>query len=134
MCSARSLTSALLLAGLVALAGCQKTGQYETTQLSPAPILRDEAMTYRTFDRSSVLYANGTSTANVTLFPYVIADNLPDYEQLLVGPALFYGQAIALPVTAIVTPPWEQAVNRGVYTPPSYTAVPVTVDDARWFR
>jgi hypothetical protein len=91
-------------------------------------------MAFRDWNRSSAMYANGSSTSNVTLFPYRPADDLSYTEQTVWTPALFYGQVIAMPVTMLITPPWTTITNRGDYVPPSYTAVEAAPNDAAWFQ
>lgn len=119
------------IAALLALvAGCQRDYLPETQKLSPAPILEDQAMAHRHWDTMVVQYSNGASIAFPTLYPYVPRTNTPEVEQIFTGPGLFLGQTLALPVTMFITPPWQETIYRGIYTPPTYTAVPVVAPDA----
>lgn len=117
------LAGAMLIAG-----GCESTTQYPVARLNPTPIKQDEAMAVRQWDQNKALYANGTVTAYPTLYPYKADPANGDLANVVLAPALFLGQTIALPVTAIVTPPWQETESRGVYTPPTFTAdVPLEI-------
>ena len=129
----RSTPKKLIMAALLAIgaAGCAEKAYQPTVQkLSPAPIVEDEAMELRDWQRSSAVYANGVSVSYPTLYPYVARKNVPAIEPVIMEPVLFVGQTLALPITAIDTPPWQDTSYRGVDTPPTYTAVPVVEPDA----
>ena len=122
------LRNTLGLAGAMLIAsGCESTAQLPVARLNPTPIKQDEAMSVRQWDQTKALYANGAVTAYPTLYPYRAAPANGDLANVVLAPALFLGQTIALPVTAIVTPPWQETDSRGVYIPPTFTAdVPLT--------
>lgn len=128
MFSARKLLTVALL-GIVSVS-CQRVEQSGTQILSPAPIIEDEAMALRQWDETASYYANGSSVSYPTLYPYVPRSDAPAVEGLVTAPLLFMGQTIFLPITALVTPTWEDEAARGVYTPPTYTAIPVVRPDA----
>ena len=107
--------------------GCESTTQFPVARMNPTPIKQDEAMAARQWDQTKALYANSTVTAYPTLYPYRADPANGDLANLFAAPAIFVGQLIALPVSAIVTPPWQETDSRGVYTPPTFTAdVPLT--------
>lgn len=120
----------VLTLGLLAV-GCQKAYDPVTDRISPAPIIPDPAIDLRHWDQAHAQYANGASVAYPILFPYQPRTNTPEVEQLITGPTLFAGQFVALPLTMLITPPWQETLYRGVYTPPTYTAVPVVASDAQ---
>lgn len=128
MCSIHRILAIASLA--VAAVGCQRAYVPTTAKLNPAPILVDDAMAQRHWSTSVVMYANGSSTGFPTLYPYVPRTNTPEFEQAWTGPGLMIAQTVALPVTVFITPPWELTLYRGIYTPPTYTAVPVMPNDA----
>ena len=130
---ARRLTIVAMAAFAAGTVGCSRTEQYQNAKLSSAPILVDEAMVYRNADRQQALYANGFAIGQPTLFPYAPAENLGYVEQSVLAPALFGGQIVALPLSAIVTPPWNDVAYHGVMTAPTYTAVPAPIDNSRYF-
>lgn len=134
MRSTRSIFGASLLALWLAMAGCRSSTENAVDKLSQAPILEDEAMQNRPWDQGTSMYANGYSIAYPTLYPYGVALDQPAYAQGLIAPALFYGQALLIPVTAVVTPPWKEVAYRGVIMPRTYTGVPAPIDDGRYFR
>jgi hypothetical protein len=112
------------------LAGCTDVTEPLPTGFSSTPIIQDDAMALRQWDQVTSIYANGTSVSNPIYFNYTARRDVPDGENIFSGPVIFTCQTIALPVLMIITPPWEEVVWRGVYTPPTYTAVPATPDDA----
>ncbi|GEM_PF-6157582 len=128
VCSIRNLLTISTL-GLL-LAGCTDVTTPYPNKLSTAPIIEDGAMALRQWEPVTSLYADGASIANPIYFYYTPRRDVPDGENIITGPVIFTCQTIALPLLMIATPPWEHVVNRGVYTPPTYTAVPVTPDDA----
>lgn len=111
-----------LSVAMIVAAGCQSTNQYPVARTNPTPIKQDEGMALRQWDQTGALYANGTVSAWPTLYPYQGALANGDYVNLFWDPTLFVGQTAALPVTAIITPPWEPTISRGAYVPPTFTA------------
>lgn len=131
MCSVRNLV-ALCSLGLL-IAGCSDVTAYPPEKLSPAPIIEDEAMALRQWEPETSYYANGTSVAGPFYYRYGARTDVPQYEGIITDPLIFVGQTVALPVLLVLTPPWEGVTYRGVYTPPTYTAVPAPLNDAHWF-
>jgi hypothetical protein len=79
-------------------------------------------MAQRDWEATRALYANGHVKAWPTLFPYQPSDRNPEYVNAMLDPVLLVGQTAALPVTAIMTPPWTPVMYHGVYLRPTYTA------------
>lgn len=128
----RSIPKLVAISALSALAiGCQRDYVAQTEKLSPAPILQDDAMAHRNWDTMVTYYANGSSISYPTLYPYVPRTNTPEGEQVFTGTGIFIAQTLVLPITICITPPWQETIYRGIYTPPTYTAVPVTPSDAQ---
>lgn len=131
MCSIRNLLAIPAL-GLI-LSGCTDVTTNPPNKLSSAPIIDDDAMALRQWDQTTALYANGTSIAYPFYFNYAPRRDAPEVESIITGPVIFTLQTIALPVLMVVTPPWQEVIYRGVYTPPTYTAVPQAPNDAAGF-
>ena len=112
------------------LVGCTDVTDPLPTGFSSAPIIQDDAMSQRQWGQVSSLYANGTSVGNPIYYNYTARRDVPDGENIVTGPVIFTCQTISLPVLMVITPPWEEVVWRGVYTPPTFTAVPATPNDA----
>jgi len=121
----------LAVSGVLALsllAGCQRTGVAPVAKMNPTPMITDEAMAIRNWDQSRALYSNGSVIAYPTLFPYQSDAENNYYANVLIEPALLVAQTAALPITAVVTPPWTPVNYHGVYVDPTYTAdVPLDV-------
>ena len=128
MFSILNLKSTLALAVVMLVAvGCESTNPVPVARTNPTPIKQDEAMDLRQWDQTKALYANGAVTAYPTLYPYQADPANGDLANLFLAPAIFVGQTIALPVSAVVTAPWQETDSRSVYTPPTFTAdVPLT--------
>ncbi len=129
MFSTRKLIAVALVSTVAA--GCaQRIDGSRVQQLSDAPIIEDEAMALRQWDQTTALYANGTSRSYPTMYPYVPQGDVLGAQQAFTAHGLFFGQTLLLPITAVLTPPWQQQTYRGLRTPPTYTAVPVVEPDA----
>lgn len=131
MCSVRRVLAVAAL-GLFS-AGCYNTTGHETMKLSQAPIIEDGAMALRNWEPVSSYYGNGTSIAQPVYYSYAPRPEASLPEAAVSGPALFVAQTVTLPVEMVITPPWKEIVYRGVYVPPTYTAVPAPMNDARWY-
>jgi hypothetical protein len=110
---------------MVAAGGCAQVANIHDNQpeaLSPAPLAIDQAMQARIWDRTVAYYENGSVVAGRTLYPYRPADNLPYWAYPPLEAGLFYGQTLAMPVTAFLEP--DPAVYSGAIVGPTYNAVP----------
>lgn len=123
MCSTRKRTAAI--AGLLFLtaAGCQTTvNRPAKADLDTTPLVVDEAMQKRDWDRSVAYYANGDTLAGPDLT--VIETTAPDPYQRVLDPVVATINDSITPVTTILFPPWKDVIYQGVVTPPTYTAQP----------
>jgi hypothetical protein len=89
-----------------------------------APLLVDQAMQIRDWDRSTALYANGDTIAGNTGFWYQPRWHQPEWVYPIIETPLFVGQTLALPVTLSIQPPWKQVNYTGVSMEPTYSAMP----------
>ena len=102
--------------------GCQRTRPNPPVALNDNPIVVDEAMQIRDWDRSTANYASGAVVAGaprVTWEPKY--DNRWNY---VVDPAIGAANIVTIPFTYIWTPWGQEVVHRGAITPPTHTAVP----------
>jgi hypothetical protein len=105
-------------------AGCQRVVTPPPMQINPSPIVLDEAMQHRDWDRSTAYYPNGVTVAGPTGL-YVRADpRLPALAQGAVETPLFVGQVILLPFDFLWDPPWKDVAYPRAQAPASYTAAP----------
>lgn len=119
----RCTTPALLTLGLAMLGGgCANIHDNQPAPLSTRPLTIDQAMQARIWDRTVATYQNGSVVAGRTLYPYRPVGNLPYWAYPPVEAGLFYGQTLAMPVTAFLEP--DPAVYSGVIVEPTYNAVP----------
>ena len=102
--------------------GCQRVQPNRPVAINDDPIVVDEAMELRDWDRSTSYYASGAVVAGaprVTWEPKY--DNRYNY---LADPAIGVANIVTIPFTYIRTPWGRTAVYRGAITPPTHTAVP----------
>ena len=102
--------------------GCQRTRPNSPVALNDNPIVVDEAMEIRDWDRSTANYASGAVVAGaprVTWEPKY--DNRWNY---VFDPAIGTANIVTVPFTYIWIPWGKTVVSRGAITPPTHTAVP----------
>lgn len=117
----------LPLAGFALLAstGCQRTQPAPVVALNNEPILVDEAMQQRDWERSTAVYQNGDTVAGFTGRRYEVHNGLSEgYAGRLADPAVGIGNVILLPITMVLTPPWKAVGYQGVIIPPTHHANP----------
>jgi hypothetical protein len=90
--------------------------------LNQSPLIVDEAMQKRDWDRSSVMYANGDTLAGPDLI--VIESAGPEWLQRGTDPAVSTVNNAITPVTTVLSPPWKDMVYQGMVIPPTYSAQP----------
>ncbi|MGH7213364.1 MAG: hypothetical protein ACREIT_01085 [Tepidisphaeraceae bacterium] len=106
-------------------AGCQIANQPTKPEpLVETPLVVDEATQRRDWDRSIAYYANTSVVAGPTLFIWEAPEDMPDWQRGAWEPLLFIGNTVALPVAAVLTPPWTAQTYRGVALEPTHFAVP----------
>ena len=88
-------------------------------------------MATRQWETSSAQYPSGISPSYPTLFPYVADRSLSGPETIVLNPAIFFAQVVMLPASFFMAPAWKMDDTRGIYTPPTYTAVPDVAPDAQ---
>ena len=123
--SIRFLSRAAVVASatlFVVTTGCQRVQPNRPVALNDTPIVVDEAMQIRDWDRSTATYANGAVVAGaprVTWEPK--NDNRYNY---VADPAIGVANIVTIPFTYIWIPWGQTVVHRGAITPPTHTAVP----------
>jgi hypothetical protein len=121
----RKLPGRLVPLALLAVVttGCATKSQQPT----PSPLVVDEAMQHREWDRSVAPFPNGSTVSGHNRFPLRTESQPDDNEYALaaydVGASL--AQTVALPFTYLFIPPFAKAVYHGEVIGPSYTAMPV---------
>lgn len=118
-----TLTATALLAGCSSLPIARQENA-PPDQLSDTPLLIDGAMQMREWDRSTSYYANGDTEANPTLFAFRSTPTPNPLVNAATETPLFVAQVVALPINALITPPWAPVTYTGVTTPPTFNAMP----------
>ena len=121
--SASSLALGLLASvGALILVGCQRARAPRPDALNDAPLIVDEAMQIRDWDRSTAYYPSGAVVAGSPRVTFV-----PRYESRVgyaADPLIGIGNIVLIPFTLFSTPPSAKVTSRGAIVPPTHTAVP----------
>ena len=117
----------VLLAVAVAAAGAVGGGCAQRPQtVTRPPLIVDQAMQRREFERSVAYYPNGDTVSGVNRF--VVRSNLGpednEFSAAAFDIAASLGQTVAVPFTYLFIPPFTRAVYKGEDIPPTYTAIP----------
>jgi hypothetical protein len=116
---------ALVLSIGALAAGCSTEQKYAPAAVNAAPIIGDEAMALRSdWPKSVSYYANGSTQAYSTRFPYDAIATRPGAGDVVLDPVMFIAQVLFLPVELVVYPPFKEQVWYGERVPPTYTAQP----------
>jgi hypothetical protein len=112
----------LASASMVLSTGCQRIPPNRPVALNDEPLLVDEAMQIRDWDRSTSYYANGDTVAGATRLTFEPKDDtrLNYFADPLIGLTNF----VIIPFTYFHTPPFTKMVYQGAIVPPTHTAVP----------
>ena len=113
----------LASAGFLSLgAGCQRVPSPQPDRLNDAPLLVDEAMQIRTWDRSTAYYASGNTVAGHTRVTFEPSDdNALNY---VVDPSIGLGNFVIIPFTYFWDLPFSKVDYQGAIVPPSHYAMP----------
>lgn len=120
---------AMLAAGVMVAGGCSTVQKVENSapeRENQVPVMVDQAMQLRQWERSTARYGNGNVVAGPTGFPYITRWNQPEPYYLAEEVPLFVVQSVVSPLVLIVTPPWTPELYSGVTVQSSYTAMPAT--------
>jgi len=121
----RSITPLLLIAAAISTTGCQRTQpQAEYAQLAPDPLLIDEAMQRRTWDRSTAHLQAGDVEAGPTRAMLEPRDDLGAAGYTAVEIPIFLANVLLMPVTLFTQPPGSVQTHQGMIAEPTYTAMP----------
>jgi hypothetical protein len=132
MCSTRNCSLARLLhisAAVVAsatpfllMSGCQRVQAPRPDRLNDTPLLVDEAMQIRDYDRSTATYANGGTVAGSARLTFEPKDD--SRLNYAADPAIGLANFVIIPFTYFGTPPFTKIEHHGAIVPPTYTAEP----------
>jgi|SRR5688572_29501453 hypothetical protein len=130
MCSTRS-ARVILLGAVVAwaiplLGGCgfqRATNNPRPDRLNDSPLVVDEAMQKREFERTSAYYKPPVVVAGPTWLTFR-GDEKTEYSDLITDPAIFLTNVVFSPYAAVKDPQWEAVEFRGATVPPTHHAMP----------
>lgn len=118
-------TSAKVALGGLLLGGCvQPMTDTPTAPLVEEPMVIDQAMQVRDWDRSTAVYTNLAFVAGSPGFWYQPKWDQPDWTYAVVEAPLFLGQALILPITVWFPPQWQPVNYAGLKMEPTYHAMP----------
>ena len=131
MFSTRNFLSAALTASAVASllatgSGCgfqRANNNPRADRLNDTPLIVDEAMQRRNFERSSAYYQKPTVIAGPTWLTFR-GDEKAERTDLLTDPLIFGANVVVSPYAAVKDPQWENVEYRGATVPPTHHAMP----------
>jgi hypothetical protein len=103
--------------------GCVKETK-PVAAVSKAPLIVDEAMQQRQWNRTVVRFQNGETPAGPTEFALSHPDNTPTLVPILTDSPMFLLNVGLMPLDAAVNPPWARVIYPAGVIEPSYTGVP----------
>ena len=110
------------IASVALFTGCSHQEYGQTGRVNDDPLVVDQAMQIRDWDKSYANYENGSTKGWSTGFAYVSQGDLPYGLNYVADTGTFFGNVLTLPITA-----YQQrngVVSSGVNVPETYTAVP----------
>jgi hypothetical protein len=131
MFSTRDFLKRLLLSGAAVVAsavplflatGCQRIEPPAPDRLNDSPLIVDEAMQIRDWNRSVAYYGNGNTVAGSTRLTFEPKDD--DRLNYAADPLIGLGNFVIIPFTYFYTPPFTKVEYQGAIVPPSHFAVP----------
>ena len=130
MCSTRNrraitkivaVACAALASGIV---GCQRIVPSSVTRLNNTPLIVDEAMQRRDWDRTVAYYGNGDTVAGGTGYLWQIHETVPPEYDRLADVPVAAANIVCLPVGVFINEPWRKQDYQGEMIPPTYNAQP----------
>lgn len=114
---------------MLTLAGCQgnpyeRAGNSPPEPLNAEPLVVDEAMQIRDWNRVTALYANGDTAAGATGFPFTTRRDQPEWRYAALEAPLFVFQAVTLPIHLAIAGPTREVHYAGATIDTTYTAMP----------
>src|SRR3954467_13332003 len=98
MCSTRRGAVKLLAACTMVAAGCQRNIPPATERLNNSPLIVDEAMQRRDWDRSISFYPHGDTIAGGTGYMFQTHETIPDGWRRFVDPSVSAMNILLLPI------------------------------------
>src|SRR5688500_2860066 len=108
------------------MSGCgfQRTrNEVVVDHVKDTPLVVDEAMQKRNFERSSAYYQRPTVVAGPTWLTFR-GDDEAEYSDLVTEPMIFGANVLASPYQMVTNPQWEAVEYRGQTVPPTHHAMP----------
>jgi len=126
-----AVIAAVITAGVAGASGCVHIENTPPEPTPTTPLVIDEAMQARVWDRTSSYYENGGTLAGGVGYEYRPKPGQPLPLYAVEDAALFVGQTVAFPITVWFSRPWEERVWKGETVEPTYTAqVPLPEEPA----
>ena len=115
----------LACAALVSVfGGCQENVPEPAARLDNSPLIVDDAMQRREWDRSTSYYANGDSVAGGTGYMFETHETVGETWRRAMDPVIATMNIGLLPVGLFANTPFKGQVYQGVMIPPSHHGMP----------
>jgi hypothetical protein len=108
------------------LAGCGFQSARNNPRPDPvndSPLIVDEAMQQRNFERSSAYYQRSTVVAGPTWLTFR-GDEKAERTDLITDPMIFLTNVAVSPYAAVRDPQWKAVEYQGASVPPTHHAMP----------
>jgi hypothetical protein len=125
MCSIHKKLAVAVALSLSMIVGCQRIVPPPTVSpVNTTPVVVDDAMKYRDWDRSTSYYQNGGTVAGGTAYLWQTHETIPEGWQRYTDVPVSLANIVSMPVGLFVDSPFKPQVYRGEAVPPTYTANP----------
>jgi hypothetical protein len=124
MFSTRKFVIGASLLTAATMLGCQANVPPGVERLNNSPLIVDEAMQRREWDRSASYYPNGDTVADGTGYMFHTHETIPDGWRRVVEPGVATLNFALLPIGVFLESPFVPQTYQGVITPPTHTAMP----------
>jgi hypothetical protein len=111
--------------GIAALAGCQaKVPPAAVSPVNTTPLIVDEAMQKRDWERSTSYYPSGAAVAGGTGYVWQTHETIPGDWRRVTDVPIAVLNIVCLPVGLLIESPFGKEMYHGEGVPPTYTAQP----------
>jgi hypothetical protein len=124
MFSTRKLVIGASLLTAATMLGCQAKVPEGVERLNNSPLIVDEAMQKREWDRSTSFYPNGDTVADGTAYMFETHETIPDPWRRVVEPGVATLNMALLPIGVFLESPFVPQTYQGAIIPPTHTAMP----------
>jgi hypothetical protein len=110
---------------LLISSGCVVRKPVKPSAVNSTPLPPDAAMQIREWPQQTAWYRNGATVSGPTGYVFEVKEDEPEWTYYYADFGTWVLNTALLPVMLVVEPQWTQAISRGEWILPTYTAQPV---------